>query len=41
VKIKAYTVKVYLNLVWAYMGPQSAHVFTPFDTLMRPEAIER
>jgi 5,5'-dehydrodivanillate O-demethylase len=37
VKIKAYTVKVYLNLVWAYIGPQPAPVFTPFDTLMRAD----
>ena len=35
VKQKAYPVREYLNLVWAYMGPEPAPVMTPYDTLFR------
>jgi 5,5'-dehydrodivanillate O-demethylase len=37
VKTTAYPVHIYLGLVWAYMGPKPAPVFTPFDTLMRKD----
>jgi hypothetical protein len=43
VKITAYSVEVYLGLVWAYMGPLPlpVSVFTPFDTLMRKDGHPR
>jgi 5,5'-dehydrodivanillate O-demethylase len=37
VKTTAYPVRVYLSLIWAYMGPQPVPEFTPFDTLMRKD----
>ena len=37
VKQTAYPVQVYLNLVWAYLGPQPVPPMTRFDTLFRPE----
>ena len=37
VKQTAYEAKVYLGVVWAYMGPKPAPVFTPFDTLTRAD----
>ena len=43
VKITAYSVEVYLGLVWAYMGPLPlpVPVFTPFDTLMHKDGHSR
>ncbi|HCH35447.1 MAG: Rieske 2Fe-2S domain-containing protein [Dehalococcoidia bacterium] len=37
VKQTAYPVQVYLNLVWAYLGPQPVPPMTRFDTLFRPD----
>jgi len=37
VKHRAYQVREHLNLVWAYLGPAPAPVFTRYDTLFRKD----
>lgn len=37
VKQKAYPIQIYLNLVWAYLGPTPVPPMTRFDTLFRSD----